>query len=200
MRGRNEPREGTARRTLCHRLKIALLVYIATFVVHVSKGTAFAQLVTQEQYQAQYGQVAQIDSALQGWYAYVTNENLYSYLTANPDLGQRYRDDSSYKAQFDAWVYQTQVQGNAYIQQLQAQRTQLIGTMQAEVAAAQAAQNATAQASDPTGGTNGAPSAGAATNSAPPPQGTSGGPCYNNHVELLGVCSGTTSGAAVKPQ
>jgi hypothetical protein len=198
MRRKNEPREGTARRTLCLRLKITVIAFIATFAVHVLKGIAFAQLVTQEQYQAQYEQVTQIDNALQSWSTYITSENLYSYLYASPPSLQRYQSDPSYKAQYDAWVSQTQAQGNGYIQQLQAQRSQLVGAMQAEVAAAQAAQSATAQANDPTGSASGVSSGGAA-NAAPPPQGSSGGPCYNNHVDLLGVCSGTTNGAAGQP-
>lgn len=162
-------------RCLRFRWSIAAL---AVFFIGLTTAV-HAQVVSQAQYQAQYQQVGQIDNALQVWYNYLGTDNLYSYLYSYPDLGQRYMSDPGYKAQYDDWVYQTQVQGNQYMQQLQSERATLINTMQAEVAAAQAAQAAAAQA-----------------NANQPGGNDSGGgtKCPDGRIGLLGVCS-----AAVQP-
>jgi hypothetical protein len=158
------------------RWKVVLSVALTTFAIHFANGTTGAQVVSQAQYAAQYQQVGQIDNTLQAWYNYLSTNNLYSYLYSYPGLAQRYATDPNYKAQYDNWVYQTQVQGSGYMQQLQTERGQLIQTMQAEVAAAQAAQ---AQANANKSGGNGS---------------GGGTKCPDGSIGLLGVCS-----TAVKP-
>jgi hypothetical protein len=186
------------------RWKVVLSVALTSFAIHFANGTTHAQVVSQAQYQAQYQQVGQIDNALRAWSNYLSTNNLYSYLYSYPGLAQRYATDPNYKAQYDNWVYQTQVQGIQYMQQLQVQRAQLINTMQAEVATAQAAQNAAqgnaAAAYNPSG--YGALSGQSAAQTNPntsgnnagvAPGASSNGDCSNNHIQLLGLCAKANS-------
>ena len=74
--------------------------------------------------------VSQIDNELTQWSNYLGNNNLYSFCYYDPTCWSYYTNDPNYKAQYDAWVVSEWQKGQQQMQQLQAERANLVNQVQ----------------------------------------------------------------------